>query len=285
MLLHPRTLKHHAAATSRGRYALNTIALTSIGVLSTDGHSLLLVPYPDEDPRDAPKIEGVSAISPAPRAEPFLIALDDATKAAAMVGKSRRHGSPFTELLQVEFDGDSIRFGATDLSAAQTMQVRRVDGVYPEVGSVIPDYSNAQAITVSIDQLLRSLKALKGVTGDEVVTLRIIDDQQAIGFSCKDGTAMLCMPIQVEKPEEHVPDQLAKLRDDGPGVAVPAEPDDEDEEVVVPTETEMNAAQAVYDELPKLPVVAPQPVASNKPRRRRRKSAPVAGELAEIIGG
>src|SRR5690606_12332756 len=190
------------------------------------------------------------------------------------------------QFIQADDRQDSIVLGVTDLSNTQGMTARRVEGVFPEVGGVIPDYAGAKAISVNIDQLLRSLKARRCVTHDEVVTLRIIDDQQALGFSCRDGTAMLCMPVQVDRPEEHVPDQLAKLRDDGPGVAAPAEPEEEDEEAaVVPTEQEMEAAQAVYDDLPTLPVTASLPVASNKPRRRRRKSTPVEGELAEIIGG
>ncbi|MEZ5993600.1 MAG: hypothetical protein R3E76_14790 [Planctomycetota bacterium] len=45
---------------------------------------------------------------------------------------------------------------------------------------------------------MRSLKALKGATGESNVTLRLIDDGQALGLSCKDGTAMLVMPLQVE---------------------------------------------------------------------------------------
>ncbi|MBK8205291.1 MAG: hypothetical protein IPK87_00730 [Planctomycetes bacterium] len=284
MLLHPATLKHHVAAANRSRYALNTIALMPGGTLSTDGHSLLFTPYPDADPQEAPKIDGIDPKSAPPKAEPFLLSLDDAAKAAAMLGKPKRHAPPMTQFIQADVRQDSIVLGVTDLSNTQGMTARRVEGVFPEVGGVIPDYAEAKAITVNIDQLLRSLKALRGVTQNEVVTLRIIDDQQALGFSCKDGTAMLCMPVQVDRPEEHVPDQLAKLRDDGPGVAAPAEPDEEDEEAaVVPTEQEMEAAQAVYDDLPTLPVVAPQQAA--KPRRRRRKSTPVEGELAEIIGG
>ena len=286
MLLDPRTLKYHVAAANRGRYALNTIALMPGGTLSTDGHSLLFTPYPDADPAEAPKIDGIDPKSAPPHAEPFLLSLDDAAKAAAMLGKPKKYAPPINQYIQADVRQDSIVLGVTDLSNTQGMTARRVEGVFPEVGGVIPDYAGAKAITVNIDQLLRSLKALRGVTQDEVVTLRVIDEQQAIGFSCKDGTAMLCMPVQVDKPEEHVPDQLAKLRDDGPGVAAPAEPEEEDEEAaVVPTEQEMEAAQAVYDQLPTLPATVPEHAAPTKPRRRRRKSTPVEGELAEIIGG
>lgn len=105
---------------------------------------------------------------------------------------------------------------------------------------------------------------------------------------------MLCMPIQVEKPEEHVPDQLAKLRGDGPGVAAPAAPEEgEDggtEEASAPTETEMQEAQDVFESQPVIPQAAeptPAPAATSKPKkysRRKQVTAP-ANELADIIGG
>jgi hypothetical protein len=289
MLLKPSQLKHHVSAASRGRYALNSIALMPEGSLSTDGHSLLFVPYPDTDPKDAPKIDGVDAAAAPPKHVPFLLSTEDAAKVAAMAGKPKRFAPLATQLVQAQIDGDSLICGATDLSNAQTMRVRRLEGQFPEVSSVIPDYATAHTITINLDQLLRSLKALKGVTSDEVVTLRVIDDQSAIGLSCKDGTAMLVMPIQVDKPEEHVPCQLAKLRDDDPAVAAPADDDsDADDDPLQPfPEGELQEAQEVYDSLPPVPepVTNSLPSHTPKPRRRRRKSAPVEAELAEIIGG
>ncbi|MBX3475734.1 MAG: hypothetical protein KF754_15290 [Planctomycetes bacterium] len=64
MFLCSSQLKHHVVASSRGRYALNSIALTRRGVISTDGHSLVLAPYPEADPAEAPMIEGVNPASP-----------------------------------------------------------------------------------------------------------------------------------------------------------------------------------------------------------------------------
>ncbi len=297
MFLSTANLKHHVAAASRGRYALNSIALTPNGTMSTDGHSLLFTPYPDADPKDAPKIDGVDPKTPAPQVEPFLLDLGDAGKAAAMLGKPRRHAPAVTQFIQAEISDDAIVLGVTDLANAQTMKARRMDGVYPEVGAVIPDYDKAMAVSVNLDQLVRSLKALRGATSDEVVTIRIIDDQQAVGFSCKDGTAMLCMPVQVDKPEEHIPDQLAKLRTNAEGppatpVAPPAAPEDDNEdegESSIPTETEMQEAQEVFDAQPVMPEPTVAATATRpqlaKPRRRRHKSVPVESELAEIING
>lgn len=289
MFLNPSSLKHHVAGANRGRYALNSIALTDRGTLSTDGHALLFVPYPDDDAGDAPKIEGIDPSAAPPEVDPFLVSLPDATKAAAMAGKGSRHAPPITRLLQAEIKGDAITFGANDLSNAQTMRVQRYEGAWPDVGRVIPDYARSVAISLNIDQLLRSIKALRGSTDDDVVTLRIIDDQQAIGMSCKDGTAMLVMPVQVDKPEDHVPCQLRQLRagHDGPPVAAPPAPEDDGDDL--PNESEVVEAEEVYDSLPKLPDDALQPSnlqpTQKRPRRRKRlKAEPASNELATIIG-
>lgn len=293
MLLSPAVLKHHVAAASRGRYALNSIALRRDGVLSTDGHSLLFVKYPDVDPAEAPKIEGVDPKSPAPAGEPFLLALDDAAKAATLLGKPKRHAPPITQYVQADIRGDTIAFGVTDLATTRGMTARRLEGVFPEVGRVIPDYSNALAFSVNLDQLVQSVKALRGVTNDDVVTIRVIDDQQALGFSCRDGTAMLVMPVQVESPTEHVADQFIALRTgldaEGPPptkpTAPPAAPDDDDQEDSTPTETEMHEAQDAYDALPPVPERRDQTPAPVKRRRRRKVVVDAQAELQEIVAG
>ena len=292
MYLKTANLKHHAAASHRGRYALNTIALTERGTLSTDGHSLLFVPYPEVDAKDAPKIEGVNSKAKPPKLA--LLEPGDAAKAAAMVsGKGRKSTLPAFNLIHAEVKQDTIVLGATDGAGAQVLTCQQAQGAYPDVGVVIPDYSDAQVISVDIDQLLRTLKALKGATDENVVTLRVLDDQQPIGFSCKDGTAMLVMPIQIDKPEEHVPDQLAQLRSGGPAVAAPAAPNEEEaedtEEANVPTETEMQEAQDVFDSQPVIPQPVeptPAPAATSTPKKysRRKPVSTPSRELADIIG-
>ena len=249
MFLNSSNLKAHVAASMKGRYALNTIALSKIGTLSSDGHALLLVPYPEVVPEEAPNIAGVSPTPPSEK--PTLLAIDDALKAAAMLGKRKRGSNPFAELVQVEVRGDEIVLGATDLAASQTMTVRQPEGEFPEVGRVIPDYAGAHAVTLELDQLLRSLKALRAATKSDTVTLRFIDDQQAIGVSCTDGVALLVMPVAVDSPAEHCPDQLAKLRldDEGPKTAPAPEQDEPEgdepvEDGYEPTEAEMEAAYA-----------------------------------------
>lgn len=295
MFLCSGQLKHHVAAASRGRYSLNTIALTPRGTISTDGHSLLFAPYPEVDAAEAPLIEGLNPASPAPQVEPFLVSLDDAAKAAAMLGKRNRFAPPVTQFLQAEIRGDTMTLGATDLSNAQTMTVRQVGGVFPDVARVIPDYAKAMAVSINLDQLIRTLKALKGVTREEVVTLRVIDDQCAIGLSCKDGACALSMPVQVDKPEEHVPDQLVRLQPladtEGPPPASPTAPpaapeDDDDEEFEVPSETEMRDAQEVFETQPVIPEPTTATTATRPKRKRRRKQGQNAqDELQAILSG
>lgn len=267
MFLSSSNLKSHVAAEQKGRYALNAIALSQNGTISTDGHALLFVPYPEVAPADAPAIVGVNPTSPT--AKPVLLDPKDATKAAAMLGKRKRGANSFTELVQVEVRGEELVLGSTDLAASQTMNCRQIGGQYPDVGSVIPDYSGAHVVTLEIDLLVRALKALRGASKSETVTLRLIDDQQAIGLSCQDGAALLLMPFAVEKPEEHCPDKLAILRQpidesaavpdpvtaaqpspttEDPPAEDPAEEEPEEEDWQ-PTEAEMEAA---YEELQKL---------------------------------
>lgn len=213
MILHPRNLKCHVAAAQRGRYALNAIALTKKGTLSTDGHLLLFVPLPDLKPEDAPKIEGVNAVSAA-LDKPVLVSTEDAHRAAGMVGKAKRgsNASPWQEVVQAEIRGGQVVFGATDLRASQTMTVSSPEGEYPEIAHVLPDYSKALTVTVDIEQMLKALKVLKAASTNDAVTLRINSDQEAIGYSCADGVCLIQMPVTVEKPEEHCADQLAVLK-------------------------------------------------------------------------
>ncbi|MBK9974273.1 MAG: hypothetical protein IPP14_05825 [Planctomycetes bacterium] len=257
MFLNTANLRAHIAASQNGRYALNAIALGLQGALSSDGHALLFVPYPEVDAKEAPVIAGVA---PTPATDrPALLDPKDAAKAAAMLGKRRHFGSPFCELVQVEVRGEEIVMGATDLAACQTMTARQVEGQFPSVTDVIPDYGSAHAVTLELKQLLRSIKALCTATKSDTVTLRLIDDQHALGLSCRDGTAMLVMPVQVDTPQEHCPDQLAKLRHpDGPeGPKEARKPSQDDpegempaEEGYEPTEAEMEAAYASMGKLP-----------------------------------
>jgi hypothetical protein len=294
MFLNASHLKHHVASSVNGRYALASIALTEHGAMSTDGHSLMFTPYPELDPQDAPKIDGVNPAAPPPVAEPFLLSPADAAKAAAMLGRATRSAPAWTRVVQAEVKDDSVVLGTTDLQNAQVMRVKGVQGQYPEVGAVIPDYDKAATVSINIDQLLRSLKALKGATDSEVVTVRVIDDQHAVGFSCKDGTAMLVMPIQVNKPEDHVPCQLAKIRTgdfktpEQPPEQKPApEPAPDPEDDFTPTPDELEDAQSVHDSQPVIPEpeeFIPEPAA--QPRTRRRKPTPnPQDELHAILSG
>ncbi|MCC6575142.1 MAG: hypothetical protein IT462_15305 [Planctomycetes bacterium] len=222
MLLHPKNLKTHVAASNRGRYALDTIALTRRGSVSTDGRLVLFVPYPDAKPADAPSIPGVNVASPTPD-QPVLVRTADAARAAAMVGKGKRgYGSPWTELIQAEIKGDKIAFGATDLSSPQVMTVGRDEGAWPNVGSFLPDMSKASVITLDLDNTLKALKTLRAASNDQEVTVRVLTDKEGVSFSTRDGTALFLMPVVVKAPEDHCPDNLTAFKDQPAPVAVAA---------------------------------------------------------------
>ncbi|MCC6574981.1 MAG: hypothetical protein IT462_14470 [Planctomycetes bacterium] len=212
MLLNQSNLKVHCAASQRGRYALNSVAVTPRGTLSTDGQVVLLVPLPNVRVQDAPTIEGVNAASPAPKM--FLLRTEDAARAAGMLGKGKRGwSSPWTETVQAEVKDGKMLLAATDLSSPQTMVVSEAEGQFPDVGSVLPDFSKAQTISLNINLALKAFKALRGATKEAEVTLRIIDDQHGIGLSCRDGVCMYVMPMNVETADDHCPDKLALLKE------------------------------------------------------------------------
>jgi hypothetical protein len=212
MLLTLQQLKCNAAASERGRYALNTVALTDKGTLSSDGRILLFIPYPDVDPDMAPVIDGINALSPKPNGEPFIIDAKEAAQAVATLitkGKAHDYGFDWTKVVQAEIVGDVIVLATTDLSNARLLTLNRAEGEFPEVGGVIPDYGEAHTITFSIDYLLQVAKTLRAASKGSTVTLRIVDEETGMGLSCNDGVGMLLMPF--EPP--HNPDALAAIRD------------------------------------------------------------------------
>ncbi|GIK52172.1 MAG: hypothetical protein BroJett014_11450 [Planctomycetota bacterium] len=212
MLLALQQLKCNAAASERGRYALNAVALTDKGALSSDGRILLFIPYPDAAPDVAPVIDGVNALSPKPDGTPFIIDAKEAAQAiAALISKGKAHdyGFDWTKVVQAEIVGDVIVLATTDLTNSRLLTLNRAEGEFPEVGGVIPDYREAHTITFSLDYLLQVAKTLRAASKSQTVTLRFIDDETAVGLSCDDGVAMLLMPF--EPP--HNADALAVLRD------------------------------------------------------------------------
>ncbi|MCC6575121.1 MAG: hypothetical protein IT462_15195 [Planctomycetes bacterium] len=221
MLLSHANLKVHVAAAHRGRYALDTIALTKKGSVSTDGRLVLYVPYPTAKPADAPTIPGVNVSSPTPDS-PVLVRTDDATRAAGMVGKGKRgYASPFAGLIQAEVKDDKIVFGATDLSSPQVMTVGRDEGAWPNIGPLLPNMSKAVTITLDLDTTLKALKTLRAASKEQEVTLRILSDQDGVSFSTRDGVAMYQMPVTVKAPEDHCPDNLVAFKDQPATVTAP----------------------------------------------------------------
>lgn len=212
MLLMPQHLKCNASAKERGRFALNTIALTDKGSLSSDGRILLFIPHTDVDPELAPQVKGVNAQAPKPAGEPFIIDAKEAGEAVkALTTKDKEHdyGFDWTKVIQAEILGDTIVLGGTNLSTQRVLTLSRAPGEFPEVGPVIPDYTNAITFTVDLDYLLQVAKTLRAASKSSTVTLRIIDEETAMGLSCNDGVGMLLMPF--EPP--HNPDALAAIRD------------------------------------------------------------------------
>lgn len=212
MLLYPQHLKCFAGATMDARYALHSIALTDKGAISSDGHILLYIPYPDLDPNGAPLIEGVDVACPPP-VEPFLLDPKEAADAAKLLDYKLKdwQRSEWTSAIQAEIRGDELILVSTDLQSARRVTLQRKPGQFPDVHRVIPDYTEARAFTVEVNLLLRVAKQLQAATMHEYATLRILDQETAIGFSTPEGVALLQMPYGDE--ESHCKDAFARLRE------------------------------------------------------------------------
>lgn len=224
MLLYPQHLKCFAGAGSGldGRYALHSIALTNKGVISSDGHILLFMPYPDLDPTEAPLIEGIDALSPPP-VEPFLLDPKDAADAAKMLDFKLKdwQRNEWTTTIQAEIRGNELILVSTDLQTAKMTTINRKPGAFPDVSRVIPDYTNAQAVTLQTELLSRVAKLLSTASKHQHATLRLIDHETAIGFSTPDGIALLQMPYGDEN--DKCKDAFAKLREaETPQLLTPA---------------------------------------------------------------
>lgn len=222
MLLYPQHLKCFAGASIDGRYALNSLTLTSKGMVSSDGHILLFIPYPDLDPSEAPLIEGVDVTCPPP-SEPFLIDPKEAADAAKMLDFKLKdwQRNEWTNAIQAEIRGDELVLVSTDLQKAKMTTLQRKPGAFPDVSRVIPDYTNAQAVTFQTELLSRVAKLLAGASQHQHATLRIIDHETAIGFSTADGVALLQMPFGDEN--DKCKDAFATLREtETPQLLAPA---------------------------------------------------------------
>lgn len=222
MLLHLQHLKCFAGAVVDARYALHSIALTDKGVISSDGHILLFIPYPELDPAGAPLIEGVDVMCPPP-IEPFLLDPKEAAEAAKGLDFKLKdwQRNPWTEAIQAEIRGDELVLVSTDLQSARMMTLQRKPGAFPDVSRVIPDYSEARAFTLEVNLLTRLVKQLTTASKHDHVTLRVLDQETAVGFSTPDGVAMLQMPFGEET--DHCKDAFVRLREaEAPQLLAPA---------------------------------------------------------------
>lgn len=191
MLLSIANLKHHVAAAERGRWALNAIALTEHGTVSSNGKTLLFIPYPAVNPKDVPVIEGIDAAS-LPATFPVLINVEDAVRAASIV--PAKHINPVYRYIQADFRGGKVVFAGTDGASVQQVNATPNDGEYPNFVSVLPDYSRSKPITLDVGYLFKAIKTLKEASGEDIVTLRLLDKDSAVNISTRDGLAMLVMP-------------------------------------------------------------------------------------------
>ncbi len=155
MHLSIRNLRAHVCAERHGRYALNQIALTEKGTISTDGQSLLLVPYPPGNGRHVPSAD-----------KPILISPTDASRIASLAkekpkGKRRGYSTEDEKTIEVKLPESVLRVSTNSEGRIHETTVNIQEGEFPRMGRVVPDFSKALAVTFELDALLNTLKTLE----------------------------------------------------------------------------------------------------------------------------
>ncbi|GIK51489.1 MAG: hypothetical protein BroJett014_04620 [Planctomycetota bacterium] len=211
MHLSIRNLRAHVCAERRGRYSLNQIALTDNGSVSTDGQTLLLVPYPHGNGRHVPSAD-----------KPILISPTDASRIASLAkekpkGKRRGYSAEEEKTIEVKLPESVLRVSTSSEGRVHETTVNIQEGEFPRMGRVVPDFSKALAVTFELDALLNTLKTLRLASNSKCVTLRVINADEGAGFSTDDGVGVLLMPSPRDADHPHAKDALALIRESATG--------------------------------------------------------------------
>ena len=221
MHLSIRNLRAHVCAERHGRYAFHQIALTEKGTISTNGQSLLLVPYPPGNGRHVPSAD-----------KPILISPTDASRIASLAKekpKSKRRGysTENEKTIEVKLPESVLRVSTNSEGRVHETTVNIQEGEFPRMGRVVPDFSKAMAVTFELDALLNTLKTLKLASNNKCVTLRVINADEGAGFSTDDGVGLLLMPSPRDADHPHAQDALAVIRENAHEEGSNAEPTSE----------------------------------------------------------
>lgn len=162
------------ATKEESRYTLSAIQVTPEATIATDGHRLVHVTTPKEDPANFPQVNGVH---PTREFTPFLLHRDHALK----ILKTLPSKSVFPILkyavigTESEDNGRAVIATVGDLDNPQVFQPRKLDGKFPDWTLILPKKENAvMAIAVNGRYLATLAKAAAEFTEDtrnEQITL------------------------------------------------------------------------------------------------------------------
>lgn len=208
MLIDRANLTCHVAAKERSRYALNTVALTPQGTVSTDGKMLLRVPYPEQDEeseQDFPVIDGFPEKATGPTGT-VLIGTTDAKKAADSIPKKTL--KPILKMARLDVsDPALVKIAATDLSAPTVTSIRRVVGAFPATEQRMPDpktlavkWCFSPAAMSELCKAIASVRSIRGRTELVGITLELYADEKGkmdgpAVLRGSDGILALLMPV------------------------------------------------------------------------------------------
>ncbi len=162
------------ATKEESRYALSAIHVTPEATIATDGHRLVHVTTPKEDPANFPAVSGVH---PTREFTPFLLHRDHALKILKTLPSKSvlpilKHAVIGSES---EDNGRAVIATAGDLDNPQVFQPRKLDGKFPDWTLILPKKENAlMAVAVNGRYLATLAKAAAEFTEDtrnEQITL------------------------------------------------------------------------------------------------------------------
>jgi hypothetical protein len=159
-LLSRVNLEANVADTDPTRFQMNSLLLDPEGVVSTDGKVLMVTPYPDdaieEFPGDDDRTDDVDK-----ELDGSILPLSVAAAIAKALPK--RHFRPILACALVSKVDDDMdaRATVTNLDTRQEINIKLVDGKYPEWKRAIPTEELTVNLTLSIPVLEKLLKAAK----------------------------------------------------------------------------------------------------------------------------
>ncbi|MBY0277917.1 hypothetical protein K2Z84_21495 [Candidatus Binatia bacterium] len=191
MLLSRENLTRHVCSKDATRLHLHNLCITREGVISSDGHRLLVTPLPETKGADFPRLHGAPDFDPASEledGEKVLLPVTAAKKVATQL--ETKATLPVLKLAALDAAGaranGHVPLGVTDLETWALNTVRKPDAEFPDYEQVIPKEDRA-LFTIGVNaDYLAELAKMVSAGGSKIVSLTFYADRPVSGLSAKE---------------------------------------------------------------------------------------------------